>query len=305
MQVNATNSNVNFKSANLNMATAFVNMNDRELKMYAQLGSYDKKEQQKQRRSIGKILLAIPFVDSIAGGILTKSSLGVKTAVTLNRAAGWGVVIGAVALYNVVKKTMVSKSDTLKTFEQQHPVLSFMGDIGIIMAGFILGAKGLEKLFNKSPEKFVNSFKNGINKAKKIVDKIDNSKFNTKILPKMREFNNSIAKKLPWAADVSKTVLKHSVFTMLGVAIVQTIRNAGNHNKKVEKNYKVLKNEQLKTAQSLVSALKDQRDILAKGQMLMANDLQRALIGDNVVSERELNHILKKTQKWETKHCQA
>lgn len=289
MQVQAIesrNSNVNFKSqGNLERALNFITMDDAQLKFLAYAGSKDKEQEKKNQKSILKTFLAIPIVDSIGKGILLEKEkipvylnkgpkkphellghleqgacLNKRLAAAGGAAAMWALGIGVVGLYEIAKQKVLSKSPTLRQFDQSNPVFSFLLDIGIITSAFLLALTGISKL---SPKPDIKT----IQENKLIIDE------STRFLPKT-SFWEEIAERCPRATKASKSVLKHSVWILLGVGILQMIKQSHYKRKKVEKNYLALKDAQLRTAKNLINALDIKKDIAVQNQKAPEADLR-------------------------------
>lgn len=304
------NQNTGFKSKNkMDEASAFVNMDDSELRRLAYVRSNNNEENQKQNNSITRTICAIPVVDTIANGILAekfvinansgeileacKPSLSTKVHTAGNTAIGWAAALGFVGLYNAVKDSVVSKSPSLQRFNNDHPVGAFITDVGLILGGFILGGFGLTKLHNnikeKHPEKVVESEEH----LKQLWGKIDNTKFNKETLPKITARLAEFEKEAPGLFKAGKFALANSMWILAGVAVLQTIKHSNKRQEKIDKNYQTLKMAQLETAKHLVNTLSVERDVLAQNQIKMAKDLRKALISEKIVSDKEIAKICK------------
>lgn len=304
------NQNIGFKSKNkMEEASAFVNLDDSELRQLAYASSDDNKENKKQSNSITRTLCAIPIVDTIASGILAqkivlnansgeiletcKPALSTKVHAAGNTAIGWAVALGFVGLYNAVKNSVVSKSPSLQRFNNEHPVGAFITDVGLILGGFILGGFGLAKLHNNIKEKHPERIVEGQEHLKQLHEKMDNTKFNKETLPKITAKLAEFEEKMPRLFKAGKFALANSMWILAGVAILQTIKHSGDRQEKIDQNYQTLKMAQLQTAKHLVNTLSVERDVLAQNQVKMAKDLRKALIEEKVVSDNEIAKICK------------
>lgn len=270
-------SNVRFKSRNnVDKAAAFVNLDDNQLKELAYVMSYDKDSQKKHKKSLLSSFYAIPIVDTIASGILvSKSSFGrnlieklvdkrgfdgEQVARALNNAslktrlksagstAGfWALILGGIGIYDGVKKLAAKKSDSINHFQKDNPISSFVVDMGIILGGCALGAKGLKKL----QEHFPSAKKEIAIKTNRVLGKLNRTKFNKDILPKLAEGTATLSSKAPWAVNAGRFALANSVWIMFGLSLLKTSNSQKHERQKVEHNFHKLKSAQLETAKQL------------------------------------------------------
>lgn len=271
------NSNAGFGSKKqIEKASAFVNMDDSQLKSLAYETSINKKEEKKQQNSLIRTFCAIPIVDTIAKGILAGKNIDLSTrAMASGKAAGsWALTLGAIGLYDVAKKAITSNSKTLQTFQQDNPIASLVVDLGLIFGGFAAGTKGWNKLKAGIAEKYPEK----IAKIKtEIFDMIDSSKLNKEILPKVSERAAAFAEKMPKLAKGGKIALANSMFILLGIALVKMIKHTSDTRKKIEHNYETLKNNQLEVAKYVANTMSVERDVLAQNQPILAKDLRHAM----------------------------
>lgn len=321
-----TQSNVNFQSKNKNIegASAFVNMNDDQIKDMAYIMSYEQRRHQKKHNnnSLNSMFYAIPVVDTIASAILvSKSQFAQKHCINLrnhdrlqspsdveslfhnlqnanlkNRmkaagstAKGWVLALGVIGVYNLAKKAIVSHSESMQHFQKDNPVASFIVDMGVIIAGFVAGAKGLARLENKFP-KTVKEFDT---KSNKILSKLNKTKLNTKALPKMIEGFEKFSERMPRVANATRFALRNSVWILFGLGLVQMGRHQNKERKKIEKgfkkdvkrNYKELKKAQFETAKHLSNVLAVEKSVLAQSQPKLANELNNEMDKTAAISE--------------------
>lgn len=281
--VENANQRVKFKSReNMQMASAFVNMNDDQLKDLAYISANNGADK-KRKKSVLATFYAMPVVATIASGILpTKyskkygffnlhnASLG-ERAISAGKTAGsWAMILTAIGIYNTAKKAVVSDSKGLQNFNQNHPVLSFIGDIGIILGGLALATKGIRKLGGNKEIPFV-KLKRRILEGK---NWINNTKLNKEILPILSEGASKLSEKLPRISNITKGLIANSVLIAFAASLVNIFRLSNRDHKKIEKNYNDLKDAQLKTAKELTKALTAERDILAKEKHELKTELR-------------------------------
>lgn len=310
---NVSGSNLGFqsrknKTSPMDQAIDFVNLDDSQLKQIAYQTSYDKKEHKRQNGNITKLLLAIPVVDTVAKGILTKKvyvseggellgiasgSLGDKAFMSSKIAGKWAGGIAAVGAYNVVKHAIVSDSDTLKDFEQNHPVLSFVGDIGVILTGLTLGSMGLDKLNEKYP-KPLEIF---AEKRSAVRNFLDNTKINKEIMPKISEFVAKIDSHAPITMMAGRKVLLYSWAFILGAGIFKAAQYAVHNQKKVENSYYGLKDQQKNVAKNMVNILGCRAGILEYQNKMLATELGKEKQMQKINQEILLTSLAKSQEK--------
>lgn len=310
------NSNVSFKSSeDLEKASAFVKLNDSQLKRLAFKLSYDKKEQDKKtKKIISTTLWAIPIFDILSKGLLAPKMLirksknfikvlfkkapplSIKADTALKQAGGWGIGFAAIGLYQLIKHAVTDKTKNKNDNKHKNPVSSILADVGITLGGLTLVLIGANKIIKKFPEKFSKiSGKYG-----DILKKLDETKLNTRVLPRIREFT----KKFPMATGISKFLLANSIWIMLGVGIYRLFSSAEKQHRKVDKKYHELKKDQAETAKQLVKILNAEKnflsvekDILAQNQVEMADELNKMLDCKECVGNGKITIEIRKSIK--------
>lgn len=266
-------------------ATAFVNLDDSQLRDLAYSLSYDKESQKKAKNKMWAAFLAMPVIDTISRGILAKNetinaekkivklgetTLSTKLRATGKTAVGWLGGLAIVGLYGGVKAAINNSSEGSRDFDHDHPILSFIVDMGLILGAFALGSVGLKKLNGKFPQ--IRS--NIASKIETLSSKIDKSKLNNKTYVEMSKKVAEFGEKHQGLAKVGKSILENSLLVGLGVSILGSIGVSRKEQKRVEHNYKELKEAQLQTAQKLTKVLGTQRDVLAQNQIILAKELE-------------------------------
>lgn len=256
-------------------AYEFANMDDNQVRELAYKLSYDEKEAKKNQRKVMARFNAIPLVDTIAGGLLAGGFLKGSTALSTRakaagkRAAGWAGIIALVGAYSGVKKGLNASSEKMERFDKNHPVASFMLDLGLIFATTGALLAGGKKVLNKFPNA-VSEFKQ---KVASVAKKIDTSKFSREKLPIIEEKLAGFAEKHPKLAKAGEKMLEQNVWIGLGLGFLAAIGLAGKENSKVNNTYKELKEAQLETAKKLTNVLGAQRDALAQNQVILKKEL--------------------------------
>lgn len=283
-----TNSNVGFKSnEDFKKASDFINMNDNQLRRLAFKINYNKKEQnEKNKKILYTTFWAIPIFDIISSGVLNKNAvisesenavsllveknaqLSTKAHGALSQAGKWGMVLGVFGLYKLIKDAVAPQTKNTKNNDPKNPVSSVLIDIGIILGGVTLASIGFNQIMEKFPEKFDKIQNKYIN----VLNKLDETKLNTKTLPAIRKF----AEKFPTATAASKFLLSKSIWIILGIGIFKLFDNAIKQHNKVDRTYQKLKISQAETARHLANSLRVETDILAQNQMELKEELKQA-----------------------------
>ncbi len=286
----------------INNQVVLVNMNDSELRNLAYDISNDEKEQIKQKKSILRTFIAIPVVASLANGILTKeiisvgkdgiaktfkATLGDKALITAKSAGYFAGILAAFGIYNAAKAKVESKSPEIRNFNDEHPLLSLLTDVGIIAACLIIGKKGISALKGKNLSIF-NKLSENSNKIKKLVD---SSKFNEKIIPKIINFSDSIKNKAPFLATTAKFLLERSIWVLLGIGFIKSSYYSSKNKKKVNVNYEKLKNVQFELVKKINTNINVERDVLAQDDPRQADDLRKIVNGEKIFSKKDLAQI--------------
>lgn len=272
--VSNKNQNVQFRNINIDKAQAFVNLNDAQLRALAYTDA-DKREDKRAGRNIAATFVAMPIVDSLASGVLAENSVAAKAKFggfelksklkmpasmgerlfrTGGTAIGWAYALCVIGVYSGIRHLVGKHSTDVKQFDQQHPVLSFVADLGLIFAACILGTKGISKLSEKFAKKCPKSAEEIGEKFGGMFEKIDKGNFNRKTLPKWVESFAKFEEKSPILAKTGKFALANSMWIFLGAAFAQMLVHSSRKQNSVEQNYYMLKTAQTDAAKQLLKA---------------------------------------------------
>lgn len=278
------------KQDKIEQASTFINMNDSQLRYLAYVNSEDERTERKQQHSLNRTFWAMPIVDTIASGLLVRgingegelskleeTALSSRVKAVGDTAAIWALGLSAIGIYNVAKNAVVSNSPSLKRFNRDNPVMSFFVDLGIIAGSFILGLKGLGKLINNHYEKHPEKVLETEGRIANLSEKIDTSKFNTKIMPKIIDKVSKFEERFPNLSNAGKFALANSVFILLGISILKMIKFSADKQKRIEHNYNQIKAAQFETAKYLVNSLGIEDDVLKQDKSNLAKDLRREM----------------------------
>jgi len=258
-------SHVKFSSdADTEKAKAFVNMDDSQLKTLAYIANRNKFNE-KKTNSINSTLYAIPIVASISSGILTKGKLGTRVFASARTATNLGVGLLALGAVNAIENAVVSRSEKLQKFENNHPLLSLVADLGLALGAFSLGTKGARKILMKTAKKFPKAALTTVARLQNAKKAINKTMLNTKVLPKIQEGVSKLGEKAPWAVEIGAAIVDSSVYILFLAGIMRGAKEARKEQRGFENNYKGLKMAQLETAKHLTNVLAEENNLLTEG----------------------------------------
>jgi len=304
-----TKSDVNFKSAiAMDKATAFVNMNDSQVRMISYVSGRDKKQEKKNKNSLLRTFYAIPIVDTIASAVLVKrsSKLSDEAVVALRKtklstrlahasvtAGFWAVSLSAIELYTIVKRSIQRNSPNMKKFDRENPATSFLTDLTAILVGGTLGILGLNRLAKnnnaKHPDR-VYEAKRSLVKTRRLINE---SKFSKETLPKLVKTIAEFSEGNPAIAKAGRIALANSVWILVGVGFLKMAGQSKREHDRVETNYRNVKQAQLEVAKKMVSNLNNEKVALAEELKTTVDEKNQA--------EEKVEEIKKSCHKKETK----
>lgn len=272
MQVRLTENPVGFKQGQvqqniLMQQMALVNADNDNLHELAVRQTYS--EGGKRHTGISKYFLALPLVDSIVRGFMPvaekvtnetekvliktkKATLCGKMLKTGKCALGWTGILAVGGLYYALKDGVNSHIKSFKHFDENHPLMSLIADVGVLCGALFFGGKGLNKLCKKYPK----IFKNAENHVTKMASNLDKTILNKKVYPAVTKGLHSLSGKAPKVAEVIKGLLPYSWVFMMGAGIVDTMNKSAKADKKlIEKNYNKLKEQQVVAAKNVINML--------------------------------------------------
>lgn len=200
---------------------------------------------QQDKKNYWGLFYVLPAVDILASAILVNKSrtglssvaktsaapLSIRTIAATRTAGTWALGLSIIGIYNVIKKAIASKSQKADNFNRNRPIASFLVDIGIITAGFIVAGKGLNKLamnkFKKDP-KYLERLNEKIIKTMK---KLDDTAFNKTTLPKLTKMADNFAKKAPILAKTGRFLLANAVMIVFLLGLISLVTNSERNNK--------------------------------------------------------------------------
>lgn len=269
-------SNVKFTSKNDDMdamdkraiATAFVNMSDRQLRELAYVSSYDENRDRRHKNTMLSTFYALPVVASVSSGLLKEvkgnNILSKKLGATGKTAMFWGFGLAMLGVYNIVRDAVVSNSKGLKKFEQNNPIPSLIMDLAVFMGLATLGFRGAAKVGEKISTKFPKTLNEISSHVINVKNWLNKTSLNKKVLPAIREGVDNFKTIMPITAEIGRVLIANSVWILLFAGLIKSSNHARNDRDRVEKNYHDLKQAQFETAKDLNKILEIERDVLAQ-----------------------------------------
>lgn len=233
------------KDVSLNMSlTDFVNASDEDLFYIAKA-----ENNERHKNDTAKFIGACVGVDALSSMILknqvlkevgddvqvVRAPLSAKIGAGLKSVKGWGIGFAAVGVLMAAKTFLMNKSEKFREAEENHPMMSLLGEIGAL----VLGYKGAHKIGEKLgvAEKMAKKTAPLTNKISKIANKIDNSKFSTFVMNRGTEIVNKVGTKAPALGKTCRLLLANSVLIMLIGGMMKLNKN----NREVQQSYESLK----------------------------------------------------------------
>lgn len=254
----------NIAMSKRDIASAFVNMSNREIRELAYVSSYDKHRENKQRSALLSTLYAMPIVASAAEGILTKGHLDKKVSAAGKMAAHWGFGLLMLGAYSVVKNAIVDGSPGLKKFEKENPAPAIIVDLaaflGVAMLGF-RGAGKMGEMISKALPKTVDEMHSNVSHFKKWLNKTE---INKKVLPALNEGVDNLSIHLPVVTEIGRFLVENSVWVLLFGGLIKSAKYANNDRRRVEETYHELKQAQFDTAKQLSKIYEVERNVMAQ-----------------------------------------
>ncbi|MBR1754788.1 hypothetical protein IJ732_08135 [bacterium] len=222
----------------------FVNASDEELFNYVKT-----EHNRRHKHDTAKFIGACVGVDALSSAILksqvvkrvgedvqvTSAPLSAKIGAGCKSVKSWGLGFVAVGALMGVKNVFLNKSEKFRDMEEQHPMMSFLGEIGAL----VLGYKGAKSLVSKLGvgEKLAQKTAPLTNKIGKVADKLDKSKFATFVMNRGHEITNAVNAKAPAFGKTCRILMANSVLIML----IGGMMKLNHNNKEIQQGYESLK----------------------------------------------------------------
>lgn len=210
---------------------------DEDLKTLASVGP-DRRFGYVTKNTIKALLITVPLLDTAVSGIVKKGNLSDKLLKSVGTAGKWGAVFATAAVFGAVKGYVNSKSETLDNFNKKHSAISTVIDFAVLYTGFNALLNGSKKLFEYTK----NSFPKITNGVKNVVSNplknfLNNSFVNKKLVKPAEQF----VSRHPNLGAANKVTASLLVPTMAAAVLMRFGKEAKNHDKDVQNNYRFLK----------------------------------------------------------------
>ncbi|MBQ9688642.1 hypothetical protein IJV79_03280 [bacterium] len=174
-----------------------------------------------------------------------KAPLSAKLKAGLNSVKGWAFGFAAVGVLMRARDVLLNKNEKYAQFEEKNPVLSLLSQIG----GLAVGYSAIKTVGKKLSigEKLSQKMAPITKKFGNLGQKIDNSKFGTRLMELGESFVNSVKTKNPALAKTGTFLLANSVLLLLIGGCLKLSKDA----KEVQKNYEHLKSVQNELKQTI------------------------------------------------------
>lgn len=262
MQVSAINPNFTGRRENID---AFINLDDNALRQIAYMQTTNPKADKRQKRKNGLIMASIPVAAGIAAAVkapaqFSKTARLEKLMQFASTSTKWFLAFGIIDLVAAGRNKLREKSDKVREFGDNHPVLSFV-NLFTLSALAIAGlGRGYGKLADKHLVKLID--KNDA-KLTGAISKAANKFDNIKILNKMSEKIAKVGNKVPGALKSIAGGLLDWSPVILGIhAIADSSRYSANKLNELNTNYANLKDKQMQVARARNRELNVERDFL-------------------------------------------
>ncbi len=258
MQVSAISSSAqNFtgKRTNIDQVIHWDDNDLREMAFDAAL-----KKDEKRRRNIKRLYYAVPLVGGLTTAALTRgkstilsrevSGLSAKVAGGLKEAGYWTFLLGTAMLGGIGINAASKKSEKFREFRRNHPVLTFISDVGLFVAATSLIPVGAKKLYAKLKPDHLNKIGKGVDSIAGHINSIKKPKF-------MKNWGDFLSIHTPdWVKSLGETVLAFAPHITLASAFISSVRSDARATRDFYNNYAGLKEFQHRLATARVDELK-------------------------------------------------
>lgn len=261
MQISAISA-PNFRG-NRDNVDALIGLDDNSLRKIAYAQTEAKFDGKKTRRISNALIYATPIAAGLIAAVGTAhetkifskavSGLGARLAEGLKTTGLWAASLAAVSAVGAGKAKLSEKSESVRKFDNNHPLLSTFGTLAAAGAALGLVSKGGRMLGKVNAPEFMQ-------KATVCVDKFLNN--NKKVIGMKNTVKGWLAKTPKSVKGVALTALKLSPIMMMLGGVFGGASAANAKNRDFVKNYTNLRNQQTQVAQARVRELSMENDFL-------------------------------------------
>lgn len=261
MQISAISA-PSFKG-NRDNVDALIGLDDSSLRKIAYAQTEAKFQDKKPKRISKALIIGAPLVAGLGTALLTKgkskifskevSGLGARLAEGLKTTGLWSASLAAAAAVGFGKEKLSQNSETVRKFDNKHPLLSTLATLGAAIGALSLVYKGGARLGKVNAPKFM----------QKATASVDKFLANNKTVTGMKNtVKGWLAKTPDGVKNFAKGALDWAPTMMLFGGIFGGAGANSAKNRDFVRNYADLKNKQSQLAQARVRELSMENDFL-------------------------------------------
>lgn len=258
MQISSVNPAFGRSSAStLDRRTAgdmLLQMNDGDIRQLALLQTVENVDRKKNNKITNALFYNAPLAAGIATAVLTKggktkifstqlTGVAGRMAKGLKVAGVWTAALAAVDLLGFAKNKLAQKSESVRKFDKEHPILSMGAMLAAGIGAISLVYKGAGKLGTINAPKFM---KNATKTAGEFLNK------NKKMVAVKNGYVNLVKKTPAAIKNIAATMLDWAPTALLFGGLLNSIAGTAAENREFNKNYNNLKDAQIAAARERV-----------------------------------------------------
>lgn len=261
MKISSINQSFQGRRNNLD---AFIAADDDTIRQIAYIKTAAKIDPEKDRKITNALFYSAPLAAGLGVALLSEgkntkifskevSGLAARAARGLKVTALWTAALGALDLLGYGKKKLAQNSPEVRSFDNNHPILSMGAMLAAGIGVISLVNKGAFKLAEKEAPKFL---QNGTARVARFINK-------NAFIQNMKTGALKLADKTPSALkDIGATVLGWAPTMLLFGGLFHSIASSSRENREFNQNYSDLKEKQYRLSQARVRELSMENDFL-------------------------------------------
>ena len=215
MEVLAISNNPGLVRGSKSQPTSFGSRRDLDNEIYEAAVAKTVAQAQTRQKNIKRLVYSVPLLAGLSAAILHKgnskvlnkeiSGLAGKLAEGVKSGTGWAALLGLGAVIGAGDAAIAKKSESYRNFRNNHPFLSFVGDMGVFLAAAAAIPVGLNKLAAKIKPQYFERLSEGIQNIAGHVNRSKTPKFIENIGTKMSNMIPDAVKNIKVPDFVKKT----------------------------------------------------------------------------------------------------
>jgi hypothetical protein len=201
----------------------------------------------KRAKTLDRAYWSVPLIAAASAGILTGktstflakevSGNAAKVANAVKSGAWWSFLLGTAALGGALNNLAERKSESIRKFNQNNPMLSMIGNIAAFLAVTTAVPMAVAAGYGKLSPKWIGRINKGI-------ADISGHLNNIKIPKKIGNFADSISKKSPdWLKTTAKTLTEYAPHITILSALFGSFSNRAKIARDFQNEYNRLSND--------------------------------------------------------------